>query len=143
MKTEIEKSTDQTVSAFSVPNEIVLFFRNYFMGEKTDPETMLRAELLSKTLIKVMLQLYRLGIEGEFQPIFVAMNYIRPVSDEVTKCMRTYETIGGEIYSQFNLGFLSAEYEKAYKAWITETFGVELSDKAAELIQQWAGACPK
>ena len=48
---EKENNTDQGASAFSVPNEIVHFFRNYFMGDKTDPEVMLRAELLSEFLV--------------------------------------------------------------------------------------------
>ena len=139
MKKEAEINTDQDASACSVPDEIVCFFRNYFMGEKTDPETMLRAELLAKTLIKFMLQLYRLGIEDEFQPIFFACNYVKPHSDEVTEIQRTYETIGGEPYSKFNLSFLTEQFETANKKWFKETFGVELSDKAADILTQWGG----
>ena len=130
---------DQDASAFSVPNEIVCFFRDYFMGEKTDPDTMLRAELLSKTLIRVMLQLHRLGIDDEFQPVFIAVNYVKPHTGEVVECKRTYETIGGEPHGKFNLAYLAEQYEEAYKSWVKETFGVELSDDAAEFYQRWGG----
>ena len=134
-----ENNIDQGVSAFSVPNEIVHFFRNYFMGDKTDPEVMLRAELLSRVLIKFMLQLYRLGIEDEFQPVFVAANYVKSHTGDVTECKRTYETIGGEPYGTFNLAYLSQKYEDAYGKWIKKTFGVELGDEAAEFFQRWGG----
>ncbi len=142
-----EKNIDQSADALfaQIPDEIVYFFRRYFLdGQKNlDAEVMLRAEVLSKTLIRVMLQLYRIGMEKDFQPIFVAMNYIKPVSDEVTECMRTYETISGEIYNQFNLSFLANEYENAYKKWIEATFGIELSDEAADVLQQWSGVWQK
>lgn len=142
-----ENNTDQTANALfaQIPDEIIHFFRRYFLEgkENVDAEVMLRADLLSKTMIRVMLQLYRMGVEQDFQPVFIAMNYIKPVSDEVTECMRTYETIGGEIYNQFNLSFLTNEYENAYKKWIESTFGIELSDEAAEVLGQWSGVWQK
>jgi len=123
-----------------VPEEIIVFFRSYFTGDNTDPEVMLRAELLAKTLIRVMLQLYTVGIDDEFQPVFVAINYVKPHTGEVTEHKRTYEMIGGEPADTFKLGLMFDEYEKAYKAWVKGTFGVELSDEAAEFFQQWGGA---
>lgn len=132
-----EKDIIQDASAFSVPNEIVYFFRNYFIGESTDPELMLRGELLAKTLIRIMLQLHRLGVDDEFQPVFIALNYVKPHTGEVTECKRTYEVIGGEPYGKFNLSYLVQQYEEAYKAWVKDTFGVELSEKAAEILGQW------
>lgn len=123
----------------NVPEELIHFFRNYFIGEKTDPETMARAELLAKTLMRFMLQLYIFGIEGEYQPVFIATNYVKPHTGGVTEFERTYEMIGGEPADTFKLGFMADEYEKAYKAWVKEIFGVELSEDAAEFFQQWGG----
>ncbi len=121
----------------NVPDEIIDFFKSYFAGDETDPEVRLRAELLAKTLIRIMLQLYTLGIDDDFQPIFVAINYVKPHTGDVTEHRRTYEMIGGEPANTFKLGLMADEYEKAYKDWIKEIFGVELSDGAAEFFQQW------
>ena len=134
-----EIDIDQDASAFSVPDEIVCFFRDYFMGEKTDPETMLRAELLSKTLIRVMLQLHQFGITMDYQPLFIAFNYVRPRRGDIDEFKRTYETIGGEPYEKFNLWYLTKKFEQAYKKWFEKTYGVELSDDAVAVLQQWSG----
>ena len=139
MKTENENSIDQDAGAFSVPNEIVHFFRDYFMGEKTDPEAMSRAELLSKTLIKFMLQLHQFGVTMEYQPLFIACNYVRPRRGDIDEFERTYETIGDEPYAKFNLRYLTKKFEQAYKKWFEKTYGVELSDEAAEILGQWGG----
>ena len=80
-----EKDIIQDVSASSVPIEIVQLFQNYFVGESTNPELMLRGELLARTLIKFMLQLYRLGVDDEFQPVFFAANYVKPHTGGVTE----------------------------------------------------------
>ena len=140
---EKEENTDQAADALfaQIPDEIIHFIRNYFVVNLEDPdhEVLLRADLLTKVLIKFMLQLYRLGIDDEFQPVFVAANYVKPHTGGVTECKRTYETIGGEPYQKFNLSYLSQEYEEAYKKWIKETFGVELSEDGAEKLQQWVG----
>ena len=140
-------NTDQIADAITaqIPDEIVHFIKNYFVVNLEDPdiEVLQRAELLTKVLIRFMLQLYRLGIDDEFQPVFVAANYVKPHTGGVTEFKRTYEAIGGEPYQKFNLSCLSQEYEEAYKKWIKETFGVELSDKGAETLQQWGGVWQK
>jgi len=135
---KIEKENKDLLN--SVPEEQIAFFRNFFMGDNTDPETMARAELLAKTLIRLMLQMHRLGIDGEYQPVFVAINYVKPHTGDVTEHKRTYEMVGDEPADKFKLGLMADEYEKAYKAWIKGLYGVELSDKAAEFFQQWGGA---
>jgi len=147
MMQDKENNIDQSADALfaQIPDEIVHFIKNYFVVnlENPDTEILLRAELLTKVLIKFMLQLYRLGIDDEFQPVFVAANYVKPHTGGVTECKRTYEAIGGEPYQKFNLSCLSQEYEEAYKKWIKETFGVELSDEGAEMLQQWGGVWQK
>ncbi len=61
----------------NVPDEIIDFFRQYFAGDNSDPEVRLRAELLAKTLIRMMLQLYTFGIDNEYQPVFIVTNYVK------------------------------------------------------------------
>ena len=139
---EKKGGTGQAVNASSaqIPKEIIYFFRRYFLSEqeKPDTETVARAELLSKVLIRVMLQLYQFGMEDEFQPVFVATSYVRPHAGGVTGFKRAYEAISGEPFVKFNLSLFAQKYETAYKEWFEETFGVELNEEAAEVLQQWS-----
>ncbi len=121
----------------NVPDEIIDFFRQYFAGDNSDPEVRLRAELLAKTLIRMMLQLYTFGIDNEYQPVFIVTNYVKPHTGGVTEFERAYEVIGGEPADTFKLGLMFDVYEKAYREWLKGAFGVELSDKAAKFFQQW------
>jgi len=147
MKDENEEDTGKTVDVCSVssdeiPEEIIFFIRKYFLinHDAPSPDDMLRAGLLAKVTLRMMLQLYRMGMEEEFQPVFVAANYVKPHTGGVAEFKRTYETISGEPFFKFNLSGLSQEYEEAYKKWFKETFGVELNEDAARIIQAWGGA---
>ena len=132
---------DANVSSVQIPDEIIFFLKKFFLIEQEDPgiEILARAEILSKVLIKFMLQLYRMGIEEDYQPVFLAANYAKPHSGGVSEFKRTYEIISGEPHKKFNLTFLAQAYEKAYQEWIKETFGVELDEQAAKILQQWGG----
>ena len=144
---EKEENTDQTADALfaQIPDEIIHFIRNYFIVNLEDPDhdVLERADLLTKTLIRFMLQLYRLGIDDEYQPVFVSANYIKPHSGGVTEFKRTYETIGGEPYQMFNLAYLAKKFEQANAKWYKKTYGVELSEEGAEMLQQWGGVWQK
>ena len=144
MKDENDKNTGKTVDVCSVlseeiPNEILFFIRRYFLinHDAPSPEDMLRAGLLAKVTLRMMLQLFRMGMEEEFQPIFVAANYVKPHTGGVTEFKRTYETISGEPFFTFNLTGLGQEYEDAYKKWFKATFGVEINEEAAKILQAW------
>lgn len=142
-KDNIEKTASAcSVSSEEIPEETLFFIRRYFLVEIEDPtpEELYRAELLAKTIIKIMIQFHRIGMDGEYQPVFVAANYVKQHTGNVTEFKRTYETISGKPYVTFNLAMLSQEYEKAYKAWFKETFGVEMSEDSAKIIQSWGGA---
>jgi len=135
MKDENDKNTGKTADVCSalseeIPNEILFFIRRYFLinHDAQSPDDMLRAGLLAKVALRMMLQLYRMGMEEEFQP-----------AGGVAEFKRTYETISGEPFFKFNLSGLSQEYEEAYKKWFKETFGVELNEDAARIIQAWGG----
>ena len=147
MKDENDKNTGKTadvcsVSSEEIPNEILFFIRRYFLIEKDMPtlDEILRANLLAKVTITLMLQLYRMGMEEEFQPVFFAGNYVKPHTGGVTEFKRTYETISGEPFFKFNLTALGQEYEEAYKKWFKATFGVEINEEAAKVIQAWGDA---
>ena len=75
----------------------------------------------------------------DYQPLFIACNYVRPRRGDIDEFKRTYETIGGEPYEKFNLRYLTKKFEQAYKKWFEKTYGVELSDKAVEILEQWSG----
>jgi len=147
MSEENETDTGKTADVCSalseeIPNETILFIRRYFLidHDAPNPDDIYRAELLAKVVLKLMVQLFRLGMEGEYQPIFFAGNYAKPHTGGVTEFKRTYETIGEEPYVKFNLSGLSHEYEKAYMAWFKETFGVELNEDSARILQSWGDA---
>ena len=147
MSEEDEKDTGKTadvcsVSSEEIPNEIIFFIRRYFLvdHEAPTPEDIYRAELLAKVTLRLMMQLFTVGMEQEFQPVFFAGNYVKPHTGGVTEFERTYETISGEPYVTFNLGGLSQAYEKAYAGWFKETFGVELNEDAAKILQSWGDA---
>lgn len=130
------------MSSEDIPDEIIFFIRRYFLINCEDPnhEDIYRAELLARVTLRLMMQLFRLGMEEEFQPIFFAGNYVKPHTGDVTEFKRTMETIGGEPFVKFNLSGLGQAYEKAYGEWFKETFGVEIDEKAARIIQAWGGA---
>lgn len=121
--------------------EITFFIGRFFIAEKENPteEDLRIAQRLAELTLLMMAQMLERGVRQERQPVFNVMVYVRDLGRGVGELNYSFETIGGSLFEELQLGLMGKELETAIGDWCKKVWGGELHTKAAEAIQAWSG----
>lgn len=144
---EEETNIEKTVSVCSakseeeVLREITFFISRFFIVELENPteEDARQATRLAKLVILLMAQMLERGMRQKREPVFNAMFYVEDLGGGVGKLNYAFESLGGQMFEDLNLGVMGKELEDAIGEWCKKTWGGKLTTRAADAIQAWSG----
>jgi len=139
MKDENEEGTGKIVDVCSVSSdegkllkEITFFISRFFIAEIEHPteEDCRQADILAKLTIRLMAQMLERGVRKKQDPVFNVMIYVKDLGRGVGQLNYAFETIGGQLFDELNLGKMGLKFEESlekrrkpwFKKWV-ESFG--------------------
>ena len=118
--------------------------RSIFLPDNTvDLDKENQAELLARTVLEFVNVLIAKGLNEGFQPIAFYTIMAKQKSGCVSHFNMVNKTLGGEPMGMFRLDVLAKEFDRAYRQWGEITFGKDLSDDVADIMERWGNALPK
>jgi len=150
MKDKLE-DTEKTASVCSakkketelqVLREIRFFISRFFTAELDNPTEMdaMQATRLAELTLLLMAQLLERGMRKRREPVFNVTIYVEDMGGGIGKLNYAFETQGGKMFKQLELGVMGEELENGIAEWCKKTWGGKLTTEAADVLQMWSGA---
>ena len=133
-----EKPTDQELM-----ETLLSCLRTIFLPcEKNSDEVEQRSELLARTCLEFIGNVIDKGLHNEYQPVAFYTLFALPKSGGITHFTLSNKSLGGEPMGMFRLDLLAKVFERAYREWGSEVFGVDLADDVSDFIERWGNVLP-
>ena len=143
MKENEPENTEQGLLSNSLTDEELLdvllsCLRSIFLPDtKVDRAKENQAELLARTVLEFVNVLIAKGLHEEFQPVAFYAIMAKQKSGGVSHFNLVNKTLGGEPMGIFRLDVLAQEFDKAYNIWGHKTFGMDLDEDTANILEKW------